>query len=400
MDISTTTTLNSDTTVSSTDTWSTTAGVTNSAYVFTLSDCTAAYTRGSYTQTGGTLTLNNSVFTAGSSDSFTAGTVNVSTNLSELTINDAASFAANITNSGITTLKGGTRNTATAVFDKSVTGTGTTYINGDISMTGTNLATAAVLQDNSILRLSNATVSKDITGQGRVLLSGTSTLAADINTNMTVDTYGGGSSVSLNDNLTIGSDTKTTVNLGNWVTVHNANTTLIDGVSGDNKALLNISGYLTETGAGSNLSAVDIQINTYNFGTKTEGELVLNMTNATNGFDVGNINFTDGTGIFLYGTSATPYELDVADGTAITFAGNNYITGNGAGDLVIDGAAVVNGSLEITNRNVTITKGITGNGSFILGGNDALTLSNQTAQLQMSSMLQVQIISCQSQLLT
>ena len=132
---------------------------------------------------------------------------------------------------------------------------------------------------------------------------------------------------------------KSDVTMGNYVTLHNK--TKLDG---DKK--LTVTGYLTQTAEGSDISGIDLEMQkgevTNGAGQQvSEGELVLG-----NKLTVGNVTMADGTGVFLYKTSedfATGAEktMTIADGKTVTFAGNNYIKGMDGASLTFDGAGSV-----------------------------------------------------------
>ena len=92
------------------------------------------------------------------------------------------------------------------------------------------------------------------------------------------------------------------VTFGNYVTLHNKT-----NLTGDKK--LTVTGYLTQTEAGSDVSGVDLEIqkgkvNNSQDSEVTEGELVLG-----NNLTVGNVNMADGTGIYLYKTEEDYVEI-------------------------------------------------------------------------------------------
>lgn len=139
------------------------------------------------------------------------------------------------------------------------------------------------------------------------------------------------------------------VTFGNYVTLHNKT-----NLTGDKK--LTVTGYLTQTEAGSNVSGVDLEIRKgaveNSLGTSVnEGELVLG-----NNLTVGNVTMADGTGIYLYQTEEyyakdAEKTLTIADGKEVTFAGNNYITGADDASLTLngDGSVTNEGDLTISN---------------------------------------------------
>lgn len=173
---------------------------------------------------------------------------------------------------------------------------------------------------------------------------------------------------------------------------------------GDTPASLTVKGYMTfskETDY--DLSALDVNIEKgpeTSSMTKGEGELVID-----NGvLKVGNLNFADGTGIFLFnnaGVDEAESSLTIAGSKTLTLAGNNYVKGsaekttlniNGeAGskivsngnvnfekDTSIDGADVEinagryqinDNTLTLDNNNVTLTGSTDGNWHGIIGGN-------------------------------
>ncbi|MFI3242410.1 MAG: autotransporter domain-containing protein [Alphaproteobacteria bacterium] len=150
----------------------------------------------------------------------------------------------------------------------------------------------------------------------------------------------------------------------------------------NNNSTLTVYGYLTQTASGSNISGVDVIINKGTIADdKTEGELVLG-----NNLTVGNMTFTDGTGVYLYKTdedyaSDLNKTLTIADGKTITFVNNNYIKGAADSSLTISGGSVVNsGTLTVDNKttfsNTTLTNNgtITGNVAFDNGSTYAVTL--------------------------
>lgn len=169
------------------------------------------------------------------------------------------------------------------------------------------------------------------------------------------------------------------VTFGNYVTLHNKT-----NLTGDKK--LTVTGYLTQTEAGSDVSGVDLEIQKGNVNNSqgsevTEGELVLG-----NNLTVGNVNMADGTGIYLYKTEEdyaknADKTLTIADSKEVTFAGNNYIKGAKDAALTLDGKGSVANQGELTVSNaltssvdiknagtITLDKGYTGNGNYL--GND------------------------------
>lgn len=166
------------------------------------------------------------------------------------------------------------------------------------------------------------------------------------------------------------------VTFGNYVTLHNKT-----NLTGDKK--LTVTGYLTQTEAGSDVSGVDLEIqkgkvNNSQDSEVTEGELVLG-----NNLTVGNVNMADGTGIYLYKTEEdyaknADKTLTIADGKEVTFAGNNYIKGAKDAALTLDGKGSVANQGELTVSNaltssvdiknagtITLDKGYTGNGNYL-----------------------------------
>lgn len=155
------------------------------------------------------------------------------------------------------------------------------------------------------------------------------------------------------------------VTFGNYVTLHNKT-----NLTGDKK--LTVTGYLTQTEAGSDVSGVDLEIQKgavkNSLGTSVEeGELVLG-----NNLTVGNVTMADGTGIYLYKTSEeyasnTKKTLTIADGKEVTFAGNNYITGADGASLTLngDGSVANEGDLTISN-NVNASVDISNKGNITL----------------------------------
>ena len=177
------------------------------------------------------------------------------------------------------------------------------------------------------------------------------------------------------------------VTFGNYVTLHNKT-----NLTGDKK--LTVTGYLTQTEAGSDVSGVDLEIqkgkvNNSQDSEVTEGELVLG-----NNLTVGNVNMADGTGIYLYKTEEdyaknADKTLTIADGKEVTFAGNNYIKGAKDAALTLDGKGSVanQGVLTVSNAltssvdiknagTITLDKGYTGNGNYL--GNDFFASNKDT----------------------
>lgn len=181
------------------------------------------------------------------------------------------------------------------------------------------------------------------------------------------------------------------VTFGNYVTLHNKT-----NLTGDKK--LTVTGYLTQTEAGSDVSGVDLEIqkgkvNNLQDSNVTEGELVLG-----NNLTVGNVNMADGTGIYLYKTEEdyaknADKTLTIADGKEVTFAGNNYIKGAKDAALTLDGKGSVANQGELTVSNaltssvdiknagtITLDKGYTGNGNYL--GNDFASNKDTTINIK------------------
>lgn len=181
------------------------------------------------------------------------------------------------------------------------------------------------------------------------------------------------------------------VTFGNYVTLHNKT-----NLTGDKK--LTVTGYLTQTEAGSDVSGVDLEIqkgrvNNSQGSDVTEGELVLG-----NNLTVGNVNMADGTGIYLYKTEEdyaknADKTLTIADGKEVTFAGNNYIKGAKDAALTLDGKGSVANQGELTVSNaltssvdiknagtITLDKGYTGNGNYL--GNDFASNKDTTINIK------------------
>lgn len=181
------------------------------------------------------------------------------------------------------------------------------------------------------------------------------------------------------------------VTFGNYVTLHNKT-----NLTGDKK--LTVTGYLTQTEAGSDVSGVDLEIqkgkvNNSQDSEVTEGELVLG-----NNLTVGNVNMADGTGIYLYKTEEdyaknADKTLTIADGKEVTFAGNNYIKGAKDAALTLDGKGSVANQGELTVGNaltssvdiknagtITLDKGYTGNGNYL--GNDFASNKDTTINIK------------------
>lgn len=181
------------------------------------------------------------------------------------------------------------------------------------------------------------------------------------------------------------------VTFGNYVTLHNKT-----NLTGDKK--LTVTGYLTQTEAGSDVSGVDLEIqkgkvNNSQDSEVTKGELVLG-----NNLTVGNVNMADGTGIYLYKTEEdyaknADKTLTIADGKEVTFAGNNYIKGAKDAALTLDGKGSVANQGELTVSNaltssvdiknagtITLDKGYTGNGNYL--GNDFASNKDTTINIK------------------
>lgn len=181
------------------------------------------------------------------------------------------------------------------------------------------------------------------------------------------------------------------VTFGNYVTLHNKT-----NLTGDKK--LTVTGYLTQTEAGSDVSGVDLEIqkgkvNNSQSSDVTEGELVLG-----NNLTVGNVNMADGTGIYLYKTEEdyaknADKTLTIADSKEVTFAGNNYIKGAKDAALTLDGKGSVANQGELTVSNaltssvdiknagtITLDKGYTGNGNYL--GNDFASNKDTTINIK------------------
>lgn len=181
------------------------------------------------------------------------------------------------------------------------------------------------------------------------------------------------------------------VTFGNYVTLHNKT-----NLTGDKK--LTVTGYLTQTEAGSDVSGVDLEIqkgkvNNSQDSEVTKGELVLG-----NNLTVGNVNMADGTGIYLYKTEEdyaknADKTLTIADGKEVTFAGNNYIKGAEDAALTLDGKGSVANQGELTVSNaltssvdiknagtITLDKGYTGNGNYL--GNDFASNKDTTINIK------------------
>lgn len=126
---------------------------------------------------------------------------------------------------------------------------------------------------------------------------------------------------------------------------------------GSEPAVLNVEGYLTVSeDADYDLSALDVNIKKAEAGgvTKEEGELVLD--NDEIDLKVGNLNFAEGAGIFLFQNpgAGTDSKLTIAGSKTLTLAGDNYIKGQeGKTSLSILGEA---GSKIVSNGNVNFEK--------------------------------------------
>lgn len=184
------------------------------------------------------------------------------------------------------------------------------------------------------------------------------------------------------------------VTIGNYVTLHNKT-----NLTGDKK--LTVTGYLTQTAAGSDVSGVDLEIQKgvvkNSLGTSVEeGELVLG-----NNLTVGNVTMASGTGIYLYQTEEdyakdAEKTLTIADGKEVTFAGNNYIKGAEDAALTLDGKGSVanQGTLTVENAltssvdiknagTITLDKGYTGNGNYLGNvGNDFASNKDTTINIK------------------
>ena len=181
------------------------------------------------------------------------------------------------------------------------------------------------------------------------------------------------------------------VTFGNYVTLHNQT-----NLTGDKK--LTVTGYLTQTEAGSDVSGVNLEIRKGDVDNSqgisvNEGELVLG-----NNLTVGNVNMADGTGIYLYKTEEdyaknADKTLTIADGKEVTFAGNNYIKGAKDAALTLDGKGSVANQGELTVSNaltssvdiknagtITLDKGYTGNGNYL--GNDFASNKDTTINIK------------------
>lgn len=175
--------------------------------------------------------------------------------------------------------------------------------------------------------------------------------------------------------------------------VEDGQVTLHDAMTIDGDKDLTISGYLTETNAGSDVSHINVNLQEGTFEDEGEeysaGGLILG-----NNLTVGNVNMGENTYIGLYTHETEDYStnsnktLTVANGKTLTFEGNNTIGSiNGGegfqpGTLTItgDGSVVNKGALtvaadvttDLTNSgNIVLKKTLTGN---VIGGE--LTLKN------------------------
>lgn len=213
--------------------------------------------------------------------------------------------------------------------------------------------------------------------------------------------YEAGSVISANDTGHTKGDTRISfmgdakldkdVTFGNYVTLHEKT-----NLTGNKK--MTVTGYLTQTAAGSDVSGVDLEIqkgkvNNSQGSEVTEGELVLG-----NNLTVGNVNMADGTGIYLYKTEEdyaknADKTLTIADGKEVTFAGNNYIKGAEDAALTLDGKGSVANQGELTVSNaltssvdiknagtITLDKGYTGNGNYL--GNDFASNKDTTINIK------------------
>ena len=169
------------------------------------------------------------------------------------------------------------------------------------------------------------------------------------------------------------------VTMGNFVTLQEK--TKLDGGK-----KLTVTGYLTQTAEGSDISGIDLEMkkgevypNNNPAGTEgepvDEGELVLGSD-----LTVGNVDMTDGTGIFLFKgkdsrNNTTEKSLTIVDGKTLTFADNNYIKGTADTSLKIDGKGTVvnNGNLNIETALESAAKLI--NNGDILAGDEGLNIA-------------------------
>ncbi len=151
------------------------------------------------------------------------------------------------------------------------------------------------------------------------------------------------------------------VTMGNFVTLHEK--TKLDGGK-----KLTVTGYLTQTASGSDISGIDLEMKkgdvtpSSSGDAKNEGELVLG-----NDLKVGNVNMTEGTGIWLNGNS--DHSLTIADSKELTFNDKNYIKGKETdAKLKIDGKGTVvnNGNLNIETALESAAK-IINNGDILAG---------------------------------
>lgn len=153
---------------------------------------------------------------------------------------------------------------------------------------------------------------------------------------------------------------------------------------GDTPASLTVKGYMTfSKDTDYDLSALDVNIEKgpeTPAMTKGEGELVID----NGALKVGNLNFADGTGIFLFnndGVNEAESSLTIAGSKTLTLAGNNYVKGSvEKTTLNIKGEA---GSKVVSNGNVVFEKDTTIDGADVeinAGryqiGENSLTLDN------------------------
>lgn len=185
------------------------------------------------------------------------------------------------------------------------------------------------------------------------------TISADDTGHTTGDTrisfVGENSTVTLDNNVT----------MGNYVTL-DGKTAIVSG--GGTTKELTVTGYLTETAPGSNLSGIDVKIEKGTVGGKEEGELVLG-----NDLTVGNVNMTDGTGIWL-NTAAADHTSNIAEGKKVTFVDNNYISGKTDSSLTFAGnGGVVNEGALTLNQNVKVGSGVTFDNTGTVNNTKVLT---------------------------
>ncbi len=153
---------------------------------------------------------------------------------------------------------------------------------------------------------------------------------------------------------------------------------------GDTPASLTVKGYMTfSKDTDYDLSALDVNIEKgpeTPAMTKGEGELVID----NGALKVGNLNFADGTGIFLFnndGVNEAESSLTIAGSKTLTLAGNNYVKGSvEKTTLNIKGEA---GSKVVSNGNVVFEKDTAIDGADVeinVGryqiGENSLTLDN------------------------